>query len=129
MGTWVHKDNVPDKYSMSRWKWLLKDSVTNERWATIQSWDDFLDWDDLTDEEYDLFSDLFMKTVLVEEIDAADFVPGYGIFKIKDNKRHTGYALILVTGYAFSGIEYNLDGIFCSIKAVQDYMSKGGMWN
>lgn len=56
----------------------------------------------------------------------ADCIPAYALADVADEEGHQGVALVLRTGYSFSGIETWLEGVFRSDEEALKHLRKGG---
>jgi len=116
-GTWVRKDDLPevDPAELAE-SGLIEDEDRCEALA---------DGAVPTEKEIKLFHDNWLESALHGEGDA-DFIPAYAISIVNDGKGNEGVALLLRTGYSFSGITTRLEGIFSTPAEAIAHMEEDG---
>ena len=116
-GTWVQQDDLPevDPAELAE-SGLIEDEERCEALA---------EGAEPTEQEIKLFHDNWLESALEGEGDA-DFIPAYAMSIVTDAKGNEGVALILRTGYSFSGVTTCLEGIFDSSEEATAHMEKGG---
>lgn len=78
-----------------------------------------------TEAEQELFHEWWVESQLDGDEDADD-IPGYALATVKDHNGNEGVALILRTGYSFSGINTWLEGFFGSREEAIQHMKNDG---
>jgi len=116
-GTWVQHDDLPEVDPAELAESGLIDD--QERCNALS------EGAEPTTQEIKLFHDNWLESALEGEGDA-DFIPAYAMSIVTDNKGHEGVALLLRTGYSFSGVTTWLEGIFESSEDATAHMEKGG---
>ena len=115
-GTWVRKGDVPEVTSE-----VLLDSgliEDDQRINTLEK------GGGPTAEEIREFQEWWAESNL--EDGDADFIPGYALSTILDKQGHKGVALLLRTGYSFSGVDTELEGIFATKADAIEHMKSDG---
>ena len=82
-----------------------------------------------SDSEIRIYRQAWWDEQLMNDEPDADCIPGYALATVRVNDDVEGVALILRTGYSFSGLETWLEGIFFSSKDATDYMTATGFWS
>ena len=116
-GTWVQHDDLPEVDPAE----LAESSVIEDQ----DRRDALAEGAEPTEKEIKLFHDNWLESALEGEGDA-DFIPAYAMSTVADAKGNEGIALLLRTGYSFSGITTWLEGIFDSSEGATAHMEKGG---
>ena len=57
----------------------------------------------------------------------ADVIPGYSLDEVTDTEGNRGIALILCTGYSFSGLRIWVKEVFDTREAAMAYLEENGM--
>lgn len=116
-GTWVQHDDLPEVDPTELVEsGLIEDEERCEALA---------EGAEPTEQEIKLFHDNWLESALEGEGDA-DFIPAYAMSIVVDGKGREGVALLLRTGYSFSGITTWLEGVFDSSEEATAHMEKGG---
>ena len=116
-GTWVTKEDLPEvEPAELAESGLIEDENRCEALTNGAK---------PTEQEIKLFHDNWLESALEGEGDA-DFIPAYALSIVKDAKGNEGIALLLRTGYSFSGITTCLEGIFDSSEDATAHMEKRG---
>jgi len=112
-GTWVRKDDLPEVDPLElAVSGLIEDEERSDALA---------EGAEPTEQEIKLFHDYWLECALEGEGDA-DFIPAYALSIVKDAKGNEGVALLLRTGYSFSGITTWLERIFDSSEDATAHM-------
>jgi hypothetical protein len=116
-GTWIQHDDLPevDPGELAE-SGLIEDE---ERCQALA------EGAEPTEQEIKLFHDNWLESALEGEGDA-DFIPAYALSIVKDAKGNEGVALLLRTGYSFSGITTWLEGVFDTSEDATAHMEKEG---
>jgi hypothetical protein len=116
-GTWVRKDDLPeiDPAELAE-SGLIDDE---ERCEALS------EGAEPTEQEIKLYHDNWLESALEGQGDA-DFIPAYALSIVKDPQGNEGVALMLRTGYSFTGITTWLEGIFDSSEDASAHMGKDG---
>jgi len=116
-GTWVRKDDFPEVDPAE----LAESGLIEDQ----ERCDALAEGAEPTEQEIKLFHDNWLETALEGEGDA-DFIPAYALSTVVDAQGNEGVALMLRTGYSFSGITTWVEGIFDSSEDATAHMKKGG---
>jgi len=116
-GTWVRKDDLPE---VDPAELAVSGLIEDE-----ERCDALAEGAKPTEQEIKLFHDHWLESALEGEGDA-DFIPAYALSIVKDAQGNEGVALMLRTGYSFSGITTWLEGIFDSSEDATAHMEKEG---
>jgi hypothetical protein len=114
-GLWVSNDQLASDFEEEEYE----DFLTPERLEEIQSGQSF------TDDEIQALREQRLEKWLSGDADA-DVVPGYCFAEVTDTDRDRGTALLLCTGYSFSGLSIWVEGIFDNRAAAMAYMEENG---
>ena len=116
-GTWVQQDDLPE---VDPAELAVSGLIEDE-----ERCDALAEGAKPTEQEIKIFHDYWLESALEGEGDA-DFIPAYAMSTVTDAKGNEGVALLLRTGYSFSGINTILEGIFDSSEDATAHMEKGG---
>ena len=116
-GTWVHRDDLPDvdPYELAE-SGLIENKKRCEALGNGAK---------PTKKEIKIYHDWWLESALEGDCDADD-IPAYAISIVEDPKGNKGVALLLRTGYSFSGVTTSLEGIFDSSEDATSHMRNGG---
>ena len=118
-GVWVTEDDLPSDASQ----------FTEEEYEAVLSPErvaDALDELPLTEAELEALREHRLERILLGDYIDADTIPGYCLADVADEDGNSGIALIVCTGYAFSGLDIGVNGIFETREAAKAYMEEKG---
>ena len=115
-GLWVSNDQLRSDFEEGE----IENFLSPERFQEIQS------GQVLTDAEIQALREKRLEKWLSGDADA-DVVPGYCFVEVTDTDGDKGTALLLCTGYSFSGLSIWVEGIFNTRAAAMAYMEENGM--
>ena len=120
-GTWITEDDV-DRMGVDHLIEMFAEDVI-KRESRRESLEG--GYDDPTPSELKRLRSAYVDMALRGDGDA-DFVPGYALADVTDEKDRQGVALVVRTGYSFSGLNTSLAGIFPSDDRARRHMEKLG---
>jgi hypothetical protein len=115
---WVTKDDLPSDPSEFTQREL-------ETAFSPQRIDKVLDGQPATQAELQALREVRLQNILSGDCDA-DAIPGYCLAEVADAEGNTGIALILCTGYSFSGLSIWVAEIFETREAAKAYLEENG---
>ena len=116
-GTWVRHNDLPE---VDPWELSVSGLIENEKRCEALG-----DGAKPTKKEIKIYHDWWLESALQGDGDC-DYIPAYALTLVKDDHGNEGVALLLRTGYSFSGITTWLEGIFDSSEDATTHMKKGG---
>lgn len=123
-GNWILQKDIPTLSDALREDeaWRLEDHIDPDRLEALYN------GAEPTEEENRLFHEVWLGYALDEP--DADVSPGYVVASLADDQcpvRAERYALVLCTGYSFTGIRRWVEGLFANVEDALEYMRARGV--
>ena len=128
----IATENAEELYTGSEGLWVsneqLNSDIDEEEYESVLSPERFEEIQyggSPTDAEILALREHRIEKWLNEDADA-DIIPGYSLVEVEDAHGNRGLALILCTGYSFSGLTISVKEIFDTKAAAMAYLKANG---
>ena len=122
--TWLRKQDLSNYLDSELWdnlEYEIEGLVNEDRYEAITEHDS-----PLTREEIILCRNNFVRCIFAGERDVWDYIPGFATGHVEDEEGNRAVAIVLCTGFSFSGLKLSVEGLFPDERDALAHLRKGG---